>query len=58
MMRGDRLKVDMTSGVSRVEADTGKVHVLIEQSDQGCGSGSDGEKPASRAKPWLIPGKK
>jgi lipopolysaccharide export system protein LptA len=39
VLRGDRLKVDMTTGVSRVEAD-GKVHVLIEQSDQGCGSGS------------------
>jgi lipopolysaccharide export system protein LptA len=39
VMRGDRLKVDMTTGVSRVEAD-GKVDVLIEQSDQGCGSGS------------------
>src|SRR5829696_3151355 len=30
VLRGDRLKVDMTTGVSRVEAD-GKVHVLIEQ---------------------------
>jgi lipopolysaccharide export system protein LptA len=57
VMRGDRLKVDMTTGVSRVEAD-GKVDVLIEQSDQGCGSGSGGAKPASGAKPWLIPGKK
>ena len=57
VLRRDRLKVDMTTGVSRVEAD-GKVHVLIEQSDQGCGSGSGGAKPASGAKPWLIPGKK
>jgi lipopolysaccharide export system protein LptA len=58
VMRGDRLKVDMTTGVSRVEADNGKVHVVIEQSDQGCGSGSGGAKPASAAKPWPIPGKK
>lgn len=55
VMRGDRLKVDMTTGVSRVESDTGKVQVLIEQSSQGCGSGS-GAKPA--AIPSLIPGKK
>src|SRR2546421_2128101 len=26
VMRGDRLKVDMTTGVSRVESDSGKVH--------------------------------
>lgn len=57
VMRGDRLKVDMTTGVSRVESDTGKVQVLIEQSSQGCGSGSgSGAKPA--AIPSLIPGKK
>src|SRR6187397_2334945 len=31
VLKGDRLKVDMTTGVSRVEAD-GKVHVMIEQS--------------------------
>jgi lipopolysaccharide export system protein LptA len=57
VMRGDRLKVDMTTGVSRVESDTGKVQVLIEQSSQGCGSGSGGgARPA--AVPSLIPGKK
>jgi lipopolysaccharide export system protein LptA len=57
VMRGDRLKVDMTTGVSRVESDS-KVHVLIEQSAQGCGSGSGGSKPAPVAMPSLIPGKK
>jgi lipopolysaccharide export system protein LptA len=59
VLRGDRLKVDMTTGVSRVEAD-GKVQVLIEQSGQGCGSGSGsgGTKPAPGAIPSLIPGKK
>ena len=59
VMRGDRLKVDMTTGVSRVESDS-KVHVLIEQSAQGCGSGSGGSKPAPAPVqiPSLIPGKK
>jgi lipopolysaccharide export system protein LptA len=58
VMRGDRLKVDMTTGVSRVESDKGKVQVLIEQSGQGCGSGPGGSKPAPLAMPSLIPGKK
>jgi lipopolysaccharide export system protein LptA len=58
VLRGDRLKVDMTTGVSRVESDGRKVQVLIEQSEQGCGSGSGGAKPAPVAIPWLIPGKK
>ena len=57
VLKGDRLKVDMTTGVSRVEAD-GKVHVMIEQSGQGCGSGSGGTKPAPGAIPSPIPGKK
>jgi lipopolysaccharide export system protein LptA len=59
VLRGDRLKVDMTTGVSRVEAD-GKVHVLIEQSGQGCGSGSGGAKqaPAPVQIPSPIPDKK
>jgi lipopolysaccharide export system protein LptA len=46
VMRGDRLKVDMTTGVSRVESDSRKVQVLIEQSSQGCGDGAGGAKPA------------
>jgi lipopolysaccharide export system protein LptA len=57
VMKGDRLKVDMTTGVSRVESDS-KVHVLIEQSAQGCGPGSGGSKPAPVAMPSLISGKK
>jgi len=57
VLSGDRLKVDMTTGVSRVESDS-KVKVLIEQSGQGCGSGSGGPKPAPVAIPSLIPGKK
>jgi len=57
VLTGDRLKVDMTSGVSRVESDS-KVKVLIEQSGQGCGAGSGGAKPAPVAMPSLTPGKK
>ena len=56
VMRGDRLKVDMTTGVSRVESDT-KVQVLMNQSSQGCGSALPGgvTKPGI---PAPIPGKK
>jgi lipopolysaccharide export system protein LptA len=57
VLSGDRLKVDMTTGVSRVESDS-KVKVLLEQSGQGCGSGSGGSKLAPVAIPSLIPGKK
>jgi lipopolysaccharide export system protein LptA len=57
VLSGDRLKVDMTTGVSRVESDS-KEKVLIEQSGQGCGSGSGGSKPAPVAIPSLIPGRK
>jgi lipopolysaccharide export system protein LptA len=43
VMRGDRLLVDMTTGVSRVESDSGKgVQALIIQSGQDCGSPSSG----------------
>jgi lipopolysaccharide export system protein LptA len=58
VLKGDRLKVDITTGVSRVESDGRKVQVLIEQSGEGCGSGSGGSKPAPAAKPSLILGKK
>lgn len=53
VMRGDRLTVDMTTGVSRVESDTGRVQVLLPQ-----GAGSDcgqGAKPAA-APPLQLPG--
>jgi lipopolysaccharide export system protein LptA len=39
VLRGDRLLVDMTTGVSRVEADNGKVQGLFIQG-QGCGGAS------------------
>lgn len=39
VLRGDRLMVDMTTGVSRVESDSGKgVQGLFIQSSPGCGS--------------------
>jgi lipopolysaccharide export system protein LptA len=38
VMRGDRLAVDMTTGVSRVESDSGTVQVLLEPSGKGCSS--------------------
>ena len=42
VLRGDRLLVDMTTGVSRVESDSGRVQGLFIQS-QGCGP----QSPAS-----------
>jgi lipopolysaccharide export system protein LptA len=56
VLRGDRLKVDMTTGVSRVESDSGKVQGMFIQG-QDCGPGAGGAKPAP-AIPSLIPGKK
>ena len=38
VLRGDRLFVDMTTGVSRVESDTGRVQGLFVQSNEGCAS--------------------
>ena len=53
VLKGDRLKVDMTTGVSRVESDTGKVQGLfIQGQGQGCG----GSAPAPGI-PSLIPTK-
>ena len=57
VLKGDRLKVDMTTGVSRVESDSGKVQGMFIQGEN-CGSGSGGAKPAPVAIPSLIPGKK
>jgi lipopolysaccharide export system protein LptA len=59
VLKGDRLKVDMTTGVSRVESDSNKVQGMFIQG-QDCGSGSGGSKqaPAPVQIPSLIPGKK
>jgi lipopolysaccharide export system protein LptA len=49
VLRGDRLLVDMTTGVSRVESDSGKVQALFNQ--QGCTPPSGAETsppPAGR----------
>ena len=45
VLRGDRLFVDMTTGVSRVESDSGKVQGLFIQSGQDCGSSKPGGSP-------------
>jgi lipopolysaccharide export system protein LptA len=45
ILRGDRLLVDMTTGVSRVESDSGKVQGLFLQSGQGCGPPPPGSGP-------------
>jgi lipopolysaccharide export system protein LptA len=56
VLKGDRLKVDMTTGVSRVESDSNKVQGMFIQG-QDCGSGAGGAKLAP-ATPSPIPGKK
>ena len=63
VLRGDRLLVDMTTGVSRVEADNGKVQGLFIQSQGGqngkCGTPvAPGTAPAAPSPLQLIPGSK
>ena len=55
VLRGDRLMVDMTTGVSRVESDSGRVQGLFQSSGQG-GAGPLGLSPATAANP--APGNK
>jgi hypothetical protein len=38
VLRSDRLVVDMTTGVSRLESNSGKVRALLAQSAPGCAS--------------------
>lgn len=57
VLKGDRLKVDMTTGVSRVESDTNKVQGMFIQGEN-CGPGSGGAKQPPLQIPSLIPGKK
>jgi len=57
VLQGDRLKVDMTTGVSRVESDSGKVRGMFIQGEN-CGPGAGGAKPPPPQMPSLIPGKK
>jgi lipopolysaccharide export system protein LptA len=57
VLRGDRLVVDMTTGVSRVESDT-RVQALFIQGSEGCGGPSKGGAAAPPPGiPSLIPGK-
>jgi lipopolysaccharide export system protein LptA len=50
VLRGDRLVVDMTTGVSRVESDSGRVQGLFQSSGQGGPPGIPG-MPGSTATP-------
>jgi lipopolysaccharide export system protein LptA len=54
ILRGDRLVVDMTSGVSRVESDTGRVQGLFQSSGGGGPPGIPG-MPGSTAAPAPAP---
>jgi lipopolysaccharide export system protein LptA len=49
VLRGDRLLVDMTTGVSRVESDTGRVQGLFQSSGQQGGPLLPGAAPAATA---------
>jgi lipopolysaccharide export system protein LptA len=52
VLKGDRLMVDMTTGVSRVESDSGKVQALLPQGGgNDCGPGKPGGGPQS-----ILPG--
>ena len=56
VLRGDRLMVDMTTGVSRVESDSGKVQGLFEQGSRD--SPASAAPGQSRQSPLADPGKK
>jgi lipopolysaccharide export system protein LptA len=47
VLRGDRLMVDMTTGVSRVESDSGRVQGLFQSSGQGTPTIVPGASPAA-----------
>ena len=47
VLKGDRLLVDMTTGVSRVESDSGKVQGMFIQSGQGCAPVAPAAGPSS-----------
>jgi len=55
VLRGDRLLVDMTTGVSRVESDSGRVQGLFQSSGQG-GPGSPAAPGTPASQPVLPPG--
>jgi lipopolysaccharide export system protein LptA len=59
VLRGDRLLVDMTTGVSRVESDSGRVQGLFQSSTQGGPAlpGAQPPAPAPGAPQSLTPNK-
>ena len=58
VLRGDRLMVDMTTGVSRVESDSGRgVQALLPQANGGSGGGCGSEGAAAKGgSPLQLPG--
>ena len=51
VLRGDRLMVDMTTGVSRVESDSGHVHAMVIQTQTGgCGTSTPGPATPGQTK--------
>jgi lipopolysaccharide export system protein LptA len=56
VLRGDRLLVDMTTGVSRVESDSGRVQGLFQSSGQGGGPLTPGASPQASPSPPPGPG--
>jgi lipopolysaccharide export system protein LptA len=58
VLRGDRLVVDMTTGVSRVESDSGRVQGLFQSSGQGGGPlpgpAAPGADPGQKSKPTEL----
>jgi lipopolysaccharide export system protein LptA len=57
VLRGDRLLVDMTTGVSRVESDSGRVQGLFQSSGQGGGPLIPGPAPAAPSPAPGVPNK-
>ena len=59
VLRGDRLMVDMTTGVSRVESDKGQVQALLPQGNgNDCGSGAAKPGGAPPPSPLNLGGNK
>ena len=54
VLRGDRLMVDMTTGVSRVESDSGRVQGLFISSGGRARPGDPGIAVARRAEPGAL----
>ena len=57
VLRGDRLMVDMTTGVSRVESDSGRVQGLFMPGPGLRPAAPGAPAPAGAGDPVAIPGK-